>query len=368
MRHDIHLFSGVPMRLKELLVAGTLTVASGLAMIANPAQAQNLVYANSLARSHIQFGVVADEWIDQIQKATDNRVKIRHVPGGALLRLENMVEGLRGGVADIGVTNVSNFAGQLPITATMAGTADIALGNKVDTVGLALVFQKLLAEFPQITQEFTDVGLMPLVWIPTFTFAVIARDPIATLADFQGKKIRAFGPNLPRILSASGATPLAVAAGEVYTSLQTGVIDGAMTDPPNMVTGRWYEQARNVIHTGPGVGAQTLGVGVAYIINLKAWERISPADQAVIRKISLEVTLASGKRMQDTGEQALKELKEKGVTIRSLSVADTAELAKRTGDFAAIAETRMNELGKPGTAIMARYRQLVDQYVAGTLK
>ena len=141
-----------------------------------------------------------------------------------------------------------------------------------------------------------------------------------------------------------------------------------MTDPPNMLTGRWYEQARNVIHTGPGVGAQTLGIGVAYIINLNSWNRISEGDRAIIQRVSREVTLASGQRMQDAGDQALVELRNRGVTTRSLSEADTAELARRTGDFAAIAEARMNELGRPGTAIITRYRQLVDDYAAGRLR
>jgi TRAP-type transport system periplasmic protein len=356
------------MRRRLTRALGALALACGIGGYASTSAAQNLVYANSLARSHVQFGVVADEWIDEIQKATNNRVRIRHVPGGALLRLENMIEGLRSGVADIGVTNVSSFPGQLPITATLAGTADITLGNKLNTVGLSLVFMKLLEEFPQITQEFRDIGLMPLVWIPTYTFAVISRDPIVTLADMQGKKIRSFGPNLPRILAAAGATPLSVAVAEVYTSLQTGVIDAAMTDPPNMVTGRWYEQAKNVIHTGPGVGAQTLGIGVAYIISLNSWNRISDADRATIMAISGRVTLASGQRMQDTGDQALNDLRGRGVTVRSLSEADTAELARRTGDFAAVAEARMNELGRPGTAIIARYRELVEDFAAGRLR
>ena len=354
--------------MKQVLVGAVLVASAALLLPAGPASAQNLVYANSLAKSHVQFGVVADEWIEQIQKATDNRVKIRHVPGGALLKLENMVEGLRAGVADIGVTNVAGSAGQLPITATMAGTADVTLGNRLDTVGLGLVFTQLLQEFPQITDEFKDIGLMPLVWIPTFTFGVISREPITNLSGFQGKKIRSFGPNLPRILSAAGATPLSVAVGEVYTSLQTGVLDAAMTDPGNMVTSRWYEQAKHVIHTGPGVGAQTLGIGVAYIINLKSWEKISEADRAAIRRVSRDVALAAGKRMQKTGEDALKELKEKGVTLHSLSAADTAELARRTGDFAAVAEACMNEMGRPGTAIMNRYRALVADYAAGRLK
>lgn len=355
------------MQAKSLVCAALLASA---AVLAGPAQAQtvNLVYANSLARTHVQFGVVADEWIDEIQKATEGRVRIRHVPGGALLKLENMLEGLRGGVADIGVTNVSNFAGQLPIAATLAGTADITYGNKVDTIGLSLITLKLLEEFPAYSKEFEDLGLFPAVWIPTYTFGVIARDPIAKIDDFKGKKIRAFGPNLPKIISAAGATPLAVAVGEVYTSLQTGVIDAAMTDPPNMVTSRWYEQAKNVITTGPGAGAQTMGIGVAYIFNLNSWNKISKADQQIIRQINRKVTLAAGKRMQDTGDQALKELEAKGVTIRHLSPQETANLARRAPDFLKTAAEAMTAQGKPGDAIAKRYTELAEAYVKGQLK
>jgi hypothetical protein len=72
--------------------------------------------------------------------------------------------------------------------------------------------------------------------------------------------------------------------------------------------------------------------------------------------------------MQDTGDQALVDLRARGVTTRSLSQSETAELARRTGDFAAVAEARMNELGRPGTAIIARYRQLVEEYVSGRLR
>jgi TRAP-type C4-dicarboxylate transport system substrate-binding protein len=356
--------------LRRHVVAGLAAATASVAILAGPreAAAQNLVYANSLARTHVQFGVMADEWINQIQRATNNRVRIRHVPGGALLRLENMIEGLRGGVADIGVTNVSNFAGQLPITATLAGTADLRLGNQVDAVGLARIHLRLLEEFPQITQEFRDAGLLPLVWIPTFTFGLISREPITRLEDLRGRKIRAFGPNLPRILTAAGATPLSVAVGEVYTSLQTGVIDAAMTDPPNMVTSRWYEQARHVFTTGPRFGAQTLGVGVAYIINLNSWNRISAEDQRAITALSREVTLSAGQRMQETGEAALRELAEKGVTIRHLSAAETETLAGQAPDFSRVAEERMNELGRPGTQIMNRYRQLVADLAAGRLQ
>jgi TRAP-type C4-dicarboxylate transport system substrate-binding protein len=337
---------------------------------AGAAQAQtvSLVYANSLQKTHVQYGVIADEWIAKIEKATEGRVKIRHVPGGALLSQENMLDGLRGGIADIGVTNVSNFAGQVPIAATLAGTADIAYGNKTDTIGLSLITLKLIEEFPEYEKEFADIGLFPAVWIPTYTFSVISTKPVEKLADLQGKKIRAFGPNLPKILTAAGATPLSVAVGEVYTSLQTGVIDAAMTDPPNMVSSRWYEVAKNVITTGPAAGAQTMGIGVAYIFNRNSWNKISEQDRKIILDINREVTLGAAKRMQDTGDKAYEELQKNGVTVRHLTEAETAELAKRTPDLLKSAADAINARGGPGTKIIERYKQLAQDYAEGKLK
>ena len=122
------------------LFAGLLSLAAFGAIAPATAQTVTLVYANGYARTHIQVGVVADEWIKRIDAATNGRVKIRHVPGGTLLKPENMVEGIRGGVADIGSTVVSFFPGQLPISATLAGTVDINYGNKLDLKGVTAVF------------------------------------------------------------------------------------------------------------------------------------------------------------------------------------------------------------------------------------
>ncbi|MCC7425643.1 MAG: TRAP transporter substrate-binding protein DctP [Alphaproteobacteria bacterium] len=357
------------MKIRNLLLAGAFALASWAGMGASQqAAAQNFVYANPLARNHVQFGVVADEWIAEIQRATENRVRIRHVPGGALLRLENMIEGLTTGVADIGVTNVASSARQLPITSILAGTADITVGNQIDTVGLATVFSRLLQEFPQINKEFADIGLVPMVWIPAFTFAVLTRTPVSTLAELQGKKVRVFGPNLPRIFSAAGATPLAVAAGEIYTSLQTGVIDGAFTTPAAMFSLRWFEQGRHILFLGPRYGAHFMGIGDVYIFNANSWNRVSQADRETIQRVNREFTVAAGRRMQQDGEDSIAQMRQRGITFTNLSPADTAELARRTGDFTAAAAQAINALGHPGTAIANRYRELVAEYAAGRLR
>ncbi|MFO1188155.1 MAG: hypothetical protein U1E97_00825 [Alphaproteobacteria bacterium] len=96
-----------------------------------------MTYANGSVRTKV--GVVADEWIKRIETETEGQVRIRHVFGGSLLKFENMLEGLRGRTADFGSAVVSFFPGQLPISATLAGTVDLDLGNKLDIKGVTAV-------------------------------------------------------------------------------------------------------------------------------------------------------------------------------------------------------------------------------------
>src|SRR5690606_39184022 len=99
-------------------------LAGGVGAFAWSASAQETftwTYANGYAKDHVQVGVLADELIAKIEEATNGRLKIRHVPGGALLKPENMLEGVRGKVASMGSTVASFFPGQLPISATLAG-------------------------------------------------------------------------------------------------------------------------------------------------------------------------------------------------------------------------------------------------------
>jgi len=329
------------------------------------AQTVQLVYANGYARTHGQGGVIADEWIKRIEAATEGRVKIRHVAGGTLLKPENMLEGIRGRVADIGSMVVSFFPGQLPIAATLAGTVDIDLGNKLDLKGMTAITMRLSEEFAPFNAEFEKLGVRAVFWVPTPPYAIIATKPIQTLADFHGRKTRAFGSMIPRLLDATGAVPVAMAFGEIYTSLQTGVLDAALTDPPAMIVGRFGEVAKHVVTTGPKDGALTMIAPVAYLFNNESWSRLSPGDQEAIRRVSHEMTPYGADRMIEVQNTAFDDLRKLDVTIRHLSPGDTAELAKRSPDFTKLAADAMNEKGLPGTEIVARYRELVNDYITG---
>jgi len=331
------------------------------------AQGVDLVYSNGWAKNHVQVGVVADEWIKRIQEATAGRVKMRHVPGGALIKAEATLEGLRKRVADCGAVVPAYTPGQLPISSTLLASLDVEMGSKLDVKGVTAINNKLFEEFPEFSGEYGKLGVRGLVWVPTAPYAIISRKPTVTMADLQGQKLRGFGQTVPKFESAMGAVPVALAVGEMYTSIQTGVIDGAMTDPPLMMNSRLYEVAKYVLRTSPGLGIGLAGASVVYVCNEESWQAIPPADRAIIEKVGADMAGYISDLMTETTDAAYKDLAAKGVKINALSEAEVAQLAGKIRFFDEAAK-ELDEKGLPGSKIAARYRELAADYLSGKWK
>ena len=352
------------------LLSLTLGVAATAAVAAlSPASAQvNLTYANGYVRTHAQVGVVADEWISRIEKETNGRVKIRHVFGGSLIKPEAMIEGLRGRVADLGSGVVSFFPGQLPISATLAGSTDLELGNRLDMKGITAITMKLVDEFPDFAGEYQKLGLKVLFWVPSPPYGIITKTEVKTLDDFRGKKIRTFGNVIPQLVNAVGGVPLSVAFGEIYTSVQTGVLDGALTDPPAMLTGRFDEIAKFAVLTGPQLGAGQMIAPVAYIANLDSWNRLPAADRAILEKINKDIITFGANLMVAEAHTAVATLAARGVKVNHLSQADATAWRNKAPDFLKLAAENITKAGAPGEKMMARYRELASDYISGKWK
>ena len=105
--------------------------------------------------------------------------------------------------------------------------------------------------------------------------------PIRTPADLEGMKVRSHSTVLGDLISGMGAEPQFVAFSEVYTALERGILDAAVTCGPCGAGLRWFEVADYL--NGP-----IISIGVTFItINKDRWDEI-PADlQAIMREEAL---------------------------------------------------------------------------------
>lgn len=133
---------------------------------------------------------------------------------------------------------------------------------------------------------------------------------INTPADAKGMKLRVLQSDVfvkfVDILGAS-ATPMGYA--EVYSGLQTGLIDGAENNPPSLWAMKHYEACKFYALD------EHMMVPEVVVISKKAWDKLSPEDQKLVADAAKESSPVQKKLWAEYSDKALKEIEAKGVTI-----------------------------------------------------
>jgi tripartite ATP-independent transporter DctP family solute receptor len=107
--------------------------------------------------------------------------------------------------------------------------------------------------------------------------------PIKAIEDLKGLKIRVIGnPIFVDMANALGANGVAMGYDQVFSALQTGVVDGAENNPPSFVFDNHYQAAKFYSDS------QHLIVPEMLVYSKAGWEKLSPEDQALMKKLSRE--------------------------------------------------------------------------------
>jgi tripartite ATP-independent transporter DctP family solute receptor len=159
------------------------------------------------------------------------------------------------------------------------------------------------------------VRMRPLAWGDSFGFRqVITRSRDVTEAgQLAGLKIRTIqSPIYVKAVELMGASPTPMAFGEVYTSLQTGVIDGYEHDASTTVQQRFYEVAHYMVRTRHIAGVLGLFASTASLARF-------PADlRAALERAAREAATAQRARGPQEDATATAQLSGLGMTIRDI--------------------------------------------------
>jgi TRAP-type C4-dicarboxylate transport system substrate-binding protein len=98
--------------------------------------------------------------------------------------------------------------------------------------------------------------------------------PIKGFDDLKGLKVRVFTPSMAALVQNAGGTPVTLQFSEVYTSLQRGVADCAVTSPTSGNTGKWPEVTTHFYPLALSGSVQ------GHFMNLAYWKKYTPEAQA----------------------------------------------------------------------------------------
>jgi len=202
-----------------------------------------LKYSDHDPLGGMRTNFVKEVWLAEIEKQSGGKVKIQDFWGGALMSSREALKGVGAGVSDMGFIFPGHYPGELP------GHSIFNLfprgPNNFET--MAWLYRKAYDEVPEIKEELTKLGVMPVMVTAGLPGAFVATKPIKTLADIRGDKWRAGGKWQLRFLENAGAVPVSVPWDDVYMALQTGTITGCFTNYDGMHLMKFDEVGKNIM-------------------------------------------------------------------------------------------------------------------------
>lgn len=251
---------------------------------------------------------IAQPFMDAVAEATDGEVTVSLTGPDAVQPLEQL-EPVQAGVFDLLFTH----------PAYHAGTA--SLGLAIDAVATDPAARRDAGIIDFLDAHYRDLGLKLIAAPATGTqgFRYYLREPIAGEPAFAGRKIRGTVSYHPMI-EALGGTGVVMGGGEVYSALQTGVVDGAAWGTTGALDFKWNELAGYI--ADPAFGQ----VGVMILANLDAWNGPSDDSRAAIAEAGRALEAESIPRFDALAEEELTALQGAGMEMTSFSDTEAAEL------------------------------------------
>lgn len=182
----------------------------------------------------------------------------------------------RAGLVDVADVNPNYVGGDVPVV------------EGVDLPGLYPDFETsvkahsaFMPAFKKYQDKMGGLVLGAYLWPQQVVFS---RKPIRGPADLKGLKIRVSGAAGSEFVRALGAEPVSLPLAEVYTAIERGTVDAALSGTSTGGSLKWYEVSKYLVDVNHGPLVGTL------VVSKTSWDKLKPELQATLVKLGEEFT------------------------------------------------------------------------------
>lgn len=281
-------------------------LASVLALAAMGAQAQTeLKLAHAAPETDLQQ-TLSLFFKEQVEARTNGSVTVTIFPQGQLGNDAAMIDGARSGIIDIAMSGLNNFTGLVPD----AGAFELPFMFPSRETAYAV----LDGEIGQaISAQFTQHGLKVLGYPENgYRNMTNNRGPIRVPADVAGLNMRVNNSKaLNDMFALLGANPTQLPVAELYTALETGVVD-AQDHPIGIVLSFKFNEVQKHLSL-----TQHAYSALALVMNDAKFNGLTAEEQAVITEVAAEAIAMQRKAVQEKEAGMIEELKAAGMEVNT---------------------------------------------------
>ena len=314
----------------------------GASFIAGRARAAefNMKYANDLPAAH-PINTRAREAVEAIKAATNGRLEIEIFPNSQLGSSTDMFSQVRSGAIDI-FTIGSPIVNAVPI----AAIPSIAFAFPTFDQVWAAVDGDLGGHVRKAIGTGINLIAFEKMWDNGYRQITTSNKPITHPNDLKGMKLRVpVSPLFTSMFKALGAAPTAINFVEVYTALQTKVVDGQENPLALIDAAKFYEVQKFCSLTSH------MWEGFWMVANRRAWERLPDDVRTTAQRLLNEGAVKQRADMVKLNATLEGELKSKGLTFNNVDKKPFQEALRTAGFYAEWKQ----KFGNEAWAILEKY-------------
>src|SRR5882672_286358 len=248
--------------------------------------------------------------------AAQNTIEVKVFPASQLGQTREVIEAMRLGSGAAGTTG---------------GPAEYAsFVRRLGVLGLPFEWKSYehalrVLDGPvgkELDQDMEKAGFKVLAWATSWGYrnVITAKKEVKSAADLKGLKIRTIPTKVfVAAINSMGANATPMNFGEIYTSLQSGVLDGYEHTAATTISFKMYEVACCMALTKHLMDPTFL------VFSLAEWKKLSPAEQAALQKAATEAGKVVREMAPQREAEALAEVRRLGMKVNEI---DTAPLVK----------------------------------------
>ena len=322
---------------------------------APPALAQTTLTMSSwVSPQHHLTSVVLQGWANEVEKATNGRVKFQMLPKHPSAP-PGTFDAVRDGLVDLSYVTASYTPARhiLPLMAELPGAGDTALVNSVAYSRIYWKYFDKVGEYKGVKQ------------LGVFTHGpgqMFTKRPVSGINDVQGLKIRTGGGVAEAVAKALGTSAFVKPAPESYELLQSGVADGVFFPLESIVSFKLDTVLQQATLFPGGMYSSAFG----FFMNEDKWNKLPKQDQDAIEKLAGEhLARLAGASWDEADRKGLEALKKTGVKIVNADPAFVAEVKKRSAPIVDDWITKASAKGVDAAKILAEFREELKKVAAG---
>lgn len=299
--------------MKRRMSKGLFVVLVTVLALASNACAENFKLLSAWAPNFVFNTVVMPSFMKNLEASSKGQIKIS-VFGPDVVPTFEQLQPIQTGIFDLGYTYSAYHMGS------------IAIGVAMDATTADPVKRRESGLFAAIDKEYNKIGVKILSFPPLTPYHFIVRDALpGTKPSLQSKKLRSI-PSLQNLIMNLGGSPVTMSGGDVYTSLQKGVIDGAPWTQVGVKDFKWYEVANYMVRPRFGY------VSTMIIMNLDKYNALSPEKKKWLDEAGAKTEVEAQAEFEKLIVAEIAFLKSKGMKETNMHADDAKNIEKYWND------------------------------------